>query len=253
MTSIMTIAQRHRLLVVEDAAQGLIASIDGAALGSVGDFGTLSFHETKNVNCGRGGALLVNNPEFAMGTELAMENGCDRAKFHRGEVSRYTWRTLGSSFQMGELSAAYLSAQLEHAAEITEQRLRVWASYHEMLCGLESEGWLTRPQISTRARHNGHIYYVMLAPGMDRDRVLQATARQGIECSSHFVPLHDSPAGAKYGRTHGPMTVSNDIAARIVRLPLWPGMNLQQVMRVVETLASVVRGAACSNDRPALV
>lgn len=241
MTSLQRIATAHRLTIVEDAAQALLADTGQDFLGTLGDFGAISFHETKNISCGRGGALLVNNPEFAVAVELATENGSDRARFHRSEVSQYTWRTLGTSFQMNELSAAYLFGQLEHAHQITSKRLEVWNRYHDSLADLELDGCIRRPNVPAGRSHNGHIYHVLLAPGVHRHTVLNELQLLGVQCCSHFVPLHSSPAGARFGRAHGSMAVTNDVAKRILRLPLWADMDSSTLARVVESLGNVLR------------
>ena len=236
MDTIMAIARRHNLKVVEDAAQGVMASYKGFPLGSIGDFGTLSFHETKNVISGEGGALLVNDPAFVLRAEIIREKGTDRSRFFRGEVDKYTWQEAGSSFLPGELIAAFLWAQLEEAQAITDNRLASWNHYHVSLARLEAQGALRRPVVPAECRHNAHMYYVLLAPGLDRQAVLAELKRNDIYSVFHYVPLHSSPAGERYGRVHGSMAVTNTQAERLVRLPLWGGITPAQQDRIVDVL-----------------
>jgi dTDP-4-amino-4,6-dideoxygalactose transaminase len=211
MDTIMSIAKRHGLRVVEDAAQGVMATYKGRALGGIGDLGTYSFHETKNVISGEGGALLVNDPELATRAEIIREKGTDRSRFFRGEVDKYTWQEVGSSFLPGELVAAFLWAQLEEADRITEGRLLSWQRYHELLEPLESQGVLRRPIVPEGCTHNAHMYYVLLGQGIDRQILLDEFKRNGVWSVFHYVPLHSSPAGQRYGRTFGSLDVTNNL------------------------------------------
>ncbi len=241
MDSIMAIARRHKLRVVEDAAQGVMSTYKGRALGSIGDLGCYSFHETKNVISGEGGALLVNDPDLVLQAEIIREKGTDRSRFFRGEVDKYTWQSAGSSFLPGELIAAFLWAQLEEAQGITAGRLALWQRYHEMLAPLEAEGLLRRPIVPPECAHNAHMYYILLAPGIDRQRVLGELKQNGIGAVFHYVPLHSSPAGQRYGRTCGDLKVTNQQSERLVRLPLWFGLPAQEQERVVSVLARTLR------------
>lgn len=236
MDTIMSIAKRHNLKVVEDAAQGVMASYKGRALGAIGDLGAFSFHETKNVISGEGGALLVNDQELALRAEIIREKGTDRSRFFRGEVDKYTWQEIGSSFLPGELIAAFLWAQLEEADRITEQRLASWDLYHEMLAPLEASGLLRRPVIPAECKHNAHMYYVLLAPEIDRQKVLDSFRSSGISSVFHYVPLHSSPAGLRYGRAQGELNVTVQQSERLVRLPLWVGLTEEQQARVFNVL-----------------
>lgn len=236
MDDIMVIARRHGLKVVEDAAQGIMSSYKGRALGSIGDLGAYSFHETKNVISGEGGALLVNNPELALRAEIIREKGTDRSRFFRGEVDKYTWQEVGSSFLPGELIAAFLWAQLEEAEAITAARLAIWARYHEALAPLEDKGLLRRPVVPVDCQHNAHMYYVLLAPEIDRQAVLNELKRNEIYSVFHYVPLHSSPAGKRYGRGHGAMAMTDTQSERLIRLPLWVGLTEDQQGRVVDAL-----------------
>ncbi|HCS66449.1 MAG TPA: dTDP-4-amino-4,6-dideoxygalactose transaminase [Cellvibrio sp.] len=241
MDSIMAIARRHGLMVVEDAAQGVMSTYKGRALGSIGDLGAYSFHETKNVISGEGGALLVNNPELALRAEIIREKGTDRSRFFRGEVDKYTWQEVGSSFLPGELIAAFLWAQLEEAEAITQRRLASWARYHQTLAALEAGGGLRRPVVPPECSHNAHMYYVLLAPEFDRQRVLEAFRSNGISAVFHYVPLHSSPAGQRYARSHGNLIVTNSIAERLIRLPLWVGLSEVQQDKVVAVLDNALK------------
>lgn len=240
MDTIMAIACRHGLKVVEDAAQGVMSTYKGRALGSIGDLGAYSFHETKNVISGEGGALLVNNPDLALRAEIIREKGTDRSRFFRGEVDKYTWQEVGSSFLPGELTAAFLWAQLEEAQRITGERLAIWARYHEALEALEAKGLLQRPRVPLDCQHNAHMYYVLLAPGIDRQTVLSELKNNDIYAVFHYVPLHSSPAGERYGRVAGSMQVTNNISACLIRLPLWVGLTTEQQGRIIEVLSRAI-------------
>lgn len=236
MDTIMSIAQRHQLKVVEDAAQGVMASYKGRALGSIGDLGAYSFHETKNVISGEGGALLVNDPNLALRAEIIREKGTDRSQFFRGEVDKYTWQEVGSSFLPGELIAAFLCAQLEDADQINQQRLVLWRRYHELLAPLEAKGRLRRPIIPRDCQHNAHMYYVLLPSELARQEILAEMKHNHIASVFHYVPLHSSPAGLRYGRVHGTLSVTDSISERLIRLPLWLGLTEAQQDKVVAVL-----------------
>jgi dTDP-4-amino-4,6-dideoxygalactose transaminase len=241
MDTIMAIAKRHNLKVVEDAAQGVMASYKGRALGSIGDLGAYSFHETKNVISGEGGALLVNGPELALRAEIIREKGTDRSRFFRGEVDKYTWQEVGSSFLPSELIAAFLWAQFEEADLITEDRLVSWHRYHDMLESLELTGIIRRPIVPDNCQHNAHMYYVLMAPEVDRQKVLDEFKHNDIGAVFHYVPLHSSPAGQLYGRAHGELNVTNSSSDRLIRLPLWVGLTEHQQVRVVDVLTNSLK------------
>ncbi|WOD18646.1 dTDP-4-amino-4,6-dideoxygalactose transaminase [Paraburkholderia kirstenboschensis] len=236
MDSILAIAQRHNLLVIEDAAQGVTSAYRGKALGSIGDFGTYSFHETKNVISGEGGALLVNTPENVLRAEIIREKGTDRSRFFRGEVDKYTWQEVGSSFLPGELTAAFLWAQLEQADRIRDERLSSWGYYHDRLASAEEAGIVRRPIVPDTCTHNAHMYYVLLAADVDRDTVLQCMKQHGIGAVFHYVPLHTAPAGRVVGRAHGALPVTEALSARLVRLPLWVGLTRNEQDEVIHVL-----------------
>jgi dTDP-4-amino-4,6-dideoxygalactose transaminase len=240
MDTILEVAERHGLQVVEDAAQGVMATYKGRPLGSIGHLGAYSFHETKNVISGEGGALLVNDPALALRAEIIREKGTDRSRFFRGEVDKYTWQEIGSSFLPGELIAAFLWAQLEEADRITKERLASWRRYHELLAPLEAQGVLRRPIVPEACQHNAHMYYVLLSPEIDRQGILAELKRNDIGSVFHYVPLHSSPAGVRYCRTHGDLGVTVRQSEKLIRLPLWIGLSTKQQDRVVEVLCNAV-------------
>ncbi|RFZ02247.1 dTDP-4-amino-4,6-dideoxygalactose transaminase [Mycobacterium marinum] len=240
MDAIIAIAKRHNLAVVEDAAQGAMAYYRGRALGSIGDLGALSFHETKNVISGEGGALLVNSEEFLFRAEILRDKGTNRSHFLRKEVDKYTWQDKGSSYLSSELIAAFLWAQFEEAERITCLRLDLWNHYHTSFEPLEQRELLRRPVIPDGCSHNAHMYYVLLAPGADRTEVLAALANEGINAVFHYVPLHDSPAGLRYGRTSGELVVTKDLSSRLIRLPMWVGLQESDQNRVVDALTRIL-------------
>lgn len=240
MNALQDIARRHNLLLIEDAAQGVMARYHGRVLGGIGDFGTYSFHETKNVTCGEGGALLVNAPAHAQRAEIIREKGTNRSQFFRGQVDKYTWVDVGSSYLPGELVAAFLWAQLQEAASITDARLAIWARYHASLAPLEAAGLLRRPTIPAGCEHNAHMYYVVLAPQFDRQQVLTSLRAAGINAVFHYVPLHSAPAGRQFGRVHGAMDVTDAVSERLIRLPLWVGLTEAQQHEVVTQLGAAL-------------
>ncbi len=242
MDRIMALAERHGLLVIEDAAHALPASFRGRPLGSLGHLATFSFHETKNVHCGEGGALTINDPALVERAEIVQEKGTDRSRFFRGEVDRYTWRDLGSSYLLSEVAAAFLWAQIEQIDEITAQRRAIWDAYHERFVDLEQEGLLRRPIVPDGCEHSGHLYYLLLGDREQRDNLIASLGREGVHAVFHYLPLHASPAGRRFGRQSAAIEVASAVSERIVRLPLWPGMDEGCVERVV----AVTRRAATS-------
>jgi dTDP-4-amino-4,6-dideoxygalactose transaminase len=230
------IAERYGLSIVEDAAQGISASYRNRPLGTIGDLGCISFDEAKNLTCGEGGALLVNRPEWVERAEIIQEKGTDRTRFMRGQIDRYTWRALGSSFLMSEVNAAFLWAQIEHAEEILMRRVAIWEAYHERLAPLEAEEVLRRPTIPVDRRHNAHIYYVLLENAKGRDRMIAALREQEIHALTHYIPLHSSPAGKDLGRTPEDLPVTDRVSERVLRLPLWVEMEESDVERVCSAI-----------------
>ena len=225
MTAIMEIARRHDLLVVEDAAQALMSSYRGRPLGSFGQLAAFSFHETKNLISGEGGALIVNDPRFIGRAEIIREKGTNRSSFFRGEVDKYTWVDLGSSFLPSDIIAAYLLAQFENAEALTEHRRGLWSRYHEGLAGLERAGFLRRPIVQEGCLHNAHLYYVLLPDLATRTTVIAWLKERGIAAPFHYVPLHSAPAGRRFGRANGTLAITDDVADRLLRLPLWQDMT----------------------------
>lgn len=238
MDAINTIAQHRGLKVIEDAAQGLGSSWRGTPLGTLGDFGALSFHGTKNIVAGEGGALLTRDRSTGERAEIIREKGTDRSRFLRGEIDKYTWQELGSSYLPGELIAAFLYAQLEESRHITECRVTVWNRYHERLSSLETAGRLQRPVVPEHAVHNGHLYYVLLPDEAAKQRVHQALLDGGIQASSHYVSLHESPAGLRYGRVASDMTATIQTVKTLLRLPLYADLTLEQQERVIQGVAN---------------
>lgn len=240
MDTINAIARRHGLMVIEDAAQGVMASYKGRTLGTLGDLGTYSFHETKNVISGEGGALLVNNPALVERAEIIREKGTDRSRFFRGEVDKYTWQEAGSSFLPGELIASFLWAQLEEAQAITDARMACWQHYHAALAGFEAEGRLRRPVVPGECRHNGHMYYILLPEDVDRQKVLADLSALGVAAVFHYVPLHSAPAGLRHGRISDNMGMTILQSERLIRLPMWVGLTPPMQDRVVAALDKVL-------------
>jgi dTDP-4-amino-4,6-dideoxygalactose transaminase len=238
MDPILDIAKRHNLFVVEDAAQGIMASYKNRPLGSIGDFGCLSFHETKNIHCGEGGALLINDEKYIERAEIIREKGTNRSKFFRGEVDKYRWVDIGSSYLPGELTASFLSAQLDEAIVITKKRLDVWEKYHEIFQDLEDCGKVRRPIIPNECQHNGHIYHLLLDRKYERDEILKELRKCGIYAVFHYQPLHSSPAGSRIGKVPYNLPVTVDISERIIRLPMWIGFDEHE--RVSNTLNRVL-------------
>lgn len=244
MDAIMAIAAKHDLLVIEDAAQAIMAVYKGRPLGSIGHMAALSFHETKNIISGEGGALLINDRRLAERAEIIREKGTNRSLFFRGQVDKYTWVDIGSSYLPGELVAAFLWAQMEEAAEITTRRLGIWKTYHEGFARIEQAGLVRRPALSADCRHNGHMYYLLL-PDLDRRTSFIAHMRKlGIDTVFHYVPLHSSPYGVKACRVAGGMEVTQGVSERVVRLPFWLGLEGEQG-GVIEAALGAMKETGC--------
>lgn len=228
MDAIMDIASRHDLLVIEDAAQAVMSEFKGRPLGAIGHMGAFSFHETKNIISGEGGALLVNDVLLAARAEIIREKGTNRSQFFRGQVDKYTWVDIGSSYLPGELISAFLWAQMEEAESITQRRLAIWDTYHRAFADAESQGKLRRPSVPSHCTHNAHMYYLLL-PDLDvRTAFIDKLRQVGINSVFHYIPLHSAPAGQRFGRAHGELQVTTDLADRLVRLPLWLGLEEHQ-------------------------
>lgn len=233
---IMALAGRYELKVIEDAAQGIGAVYKGRHLGTIGDFGALSFHATKNIQAGEGGALLINDPHYLAAAEIMREKGTNRKNFLRGEVDKYTWVGMGSSYLPADLIAAYLLAQLEDIDLITKARLALWHRYHDLLAELERKSYLRRPIIPSYADHNAHIYPILLPTTQQRDNLLTLFKQHGIQTAFHYIPLHATPAGIKYGKISSDMTITDQVAGCILRLPLFAGLQIAQQDKVIEVL-----------------
>lgn len=239
MDAIVDIAARHDLVIVEDAAQALLSSYKGRALGSIGHLAALSFHETKNVISGEGGALAINDERYLQRAEILWQKGTNRSDFARGTVDKYAWVDLGSSFLPGEIVAAFLLAQLEHARVITDERLVSWERYLDACVPLQAHG-VELPSVPAACLHNGHLFRVLLPEHVSRSDTLRTLNGRGINAVFHYVPLHSSPAGRRFGRTASPMDVTDDCSARLLRLPLWTGLGDDVPARVAAELMAAI-------------
>ena len=237
----MALAQAHELWVVEDAAQALLSTYKNRKLGTIGHLGCLSFHETKNVISGEGGALLVNDARLKERAEIIREKGTNRSQFFRGEVDKYTWVEMGSSYLPSELVGAFLYAQLEQAETIINARRRIHRLYYDLLSPLQERGLLTLPGNRIEGTLNGHIFYIINRSGEERDRLIQYLKSQQIGAVFHYVPLHSSPAGRQFGRVAGDMAVTDDLSERLLRLPVYYEMRDTDVIRVVSRIDEFFR------------
>lgn len=236
MDKILEIAKKHNLLVVEDAAQGVMSTYKGRALGSMGDYGCFSFHETKNYSMGEGGALLIRDEDKVDRAEIIREKGTDRSRFLKGMVDKYTWVDMGSSFLPSELNAAYLLAELEEADKINNTRRAAWDTYYENLKCLEEAGKITLPVVPEGCEHNAHMFYVKTA-GLEERTALSAFLKEnGIGSAFHYVPLHSAPAGAGFGRFHGEDRYTTDTFERLLRLPMYYGLKEEEIDKVCKTI-----------------
>lgn len=236
MDKIMALATKYNLLVVEDAAQALCATYHNRHLGSIGDFGCFSFHETKNFISGEGGAIAINRPEFIERAEIIREKGTDRSRFFRGQTDKYTWVDIGSSFLPSELTAAFLYAQLEESDRITAKRLSIWNSYHDALEKLEKVGCLTRPLIPAECCHNAHLYHIMLSSLEERIALTAFMLERDIMPVFHYVPLHSSPAGSRFGRAPNALPITDQTADRLLRLPCYFELEVNDIKKIVAVI-----------------
>ena len=236
MDTIMDIAKRHNLVVVEDAAQGVNAFYKGRALGSIGDYGCFSFHETKNYSMGEGGAILINRPEQIEDAEIIREKGTDRSRFFRGQVDKYTWVNIGSSFLPSDINAAYLMAQLEMADEINENRLQSWARYNEGLQDLAQEGVIELPYIPEECAHNAHMFYIKTKDMEERKALISYLKERDIAAVFHYVPLHSAPAGLRFGRFHGEDRYTTKESERLLRLPMYYNLSESDQQKVIDAV-----------------
>lgn len=246
MKTIMEIAQRHNLYVIEDAAQAIMSKYQGRSLGSFGHLGTYSFHQTKNIICGEGGALLINDPRLIERAEIIREKGTNRSQFFRGQVDKYTWVDIGSSYLPSEINAAFLWAQLKESDVITGCRIKNWNLYHQAFIELEEKDIIRRPFIPSDCVHNAHIYYILVKDLKTRQDLIKRLNAHGINAVFHYVPLHSSPAGKKYGRAHGNLINTEKISNRLLRLPLWVDMKEGHIMQVVDVIYDSL-GVRCTD------
>lgn len=237
MNAIMQLARKHNLMVIEDAAQALLSTYDGQPAGTFGQLATLSFHETKNVISGEGGALLINDPALIERAEIIWEKGTNRSRFFRGQVDKYTWVDIGSSFLPSELIAAFLWSQLEEADAVTQRRLQIWKYYHDSFSIIEQQGRVRRPQISVNCAANGHIYYLIMSSHERQAVLLNVLKEMQINAVFHYIPLHSSEAGLKYGRVVGSMSNTDDLSNRLVRLPMWSDLSGAQLDKIVDAVS----------------
>lgn len=236
MDTIMDIAKRHNLVVVEDAAQGVNAFYKGRALGSIGDYGCFSFHETKNYSMGEGGAILINRSEQIEDAEIIREKGTDRSRFFRGQVDKYTWVNIGSSFLPSDINAAYLMAQLEMADEINENRLQSWTRYNEGLQDLAQEGVIELPYIPEECTHNAHMFYIKTKDMEERKALISYLKERDIAAVFHYVPLHSAPAGLRFGRFHGEDRYTTKESERLLRLPMYYNLSESDQQKVIDAV-----------------
>ena len=240
MDAIMNISRKHGLLVIEDAAQAIGSNYNGKPLGSFGQLAALSFHETKNIISGEGGALLINDKQFIEKAVIIREKGTNRDKFLNGQVDKYTWVDVGSSFLPSDIIAAFLWAQMEKANEITQRRLNIWNTYHRAFESLEKKGVVRRPIIPSNCDHNAHMYYLLLKDYKKRNQLLEnLKLKYNIQAVFHYIPLHNSPAGLKYGRSHGHLDNTVELSNRLVRLPLWIGLEDDQ-NHIIESVEKIL-------------
>lgn len=241
MDTIMEIAHRHNLFVIEDAAQGYESYYKGRPLGSIGHFAAMSFHETKNVISGEGGALFVNDQNYSELAEIIWEKGTDRSQFFRGIIDKYTWQHVGSSFLPSELIAAFLLAQLENGLTLTQNRLTTWDNYHAAFADLAKQEYLRQPVVPVECQHNAHMYYVILPTAHLRNELLEALKQLNIGAIFHYIPLHSSPAGMRFGRAHGRMDNTDSLSGRLLRMPMYNYIEAIKIQRVIESVTSLVK------------
>lgn len=234
MDTIMDIAQRHNLMVVEDAAQGVMSTYKGKALGTIGDFGCFSFHETKNYSMGEGGAILINNPEYIEKAEVLREKGTNRAQFFRGQVAKYNWVDFGDSYLQSDLNAAFLWAQLEMADEINQNRLTTWNTYYQAFKTLEDKRIVELPTIPVECEHNAHMFYLKTKDLKTRQEYINFMKQNDILCVFHYVPLHSAPAGMKFGRFVGKDEHTTPDSNRLVRLPMYYNINEYDLKKIID-------------------
>lgn len=236
MEKIMALAKKYDLAVIEDAAQGIMSKYKGKELGTFGDFGCFSFHETKNYSMGEGGALLIRDPENVERAEIIREKGTNRAKFFRGQIDKYTWVDAGSSYLPGDMNAAYLMAQLDMADEIFEDRMRSWNLYYELLKPLTEKGKIGLPYIPEHCTHNAHMFYIKAKDLKERSELIRFLKENDIQSVFHYIPLHTAPAGLRFGRFHGEDVYTTKESERLARLPMFYGLKEEQVRYIADKI-----------------
>lgn len=238
MDTIMDIARRHNLMVVEDAAQAVMSTYKGKALGTIGDFGCFSFHETKNYSMGEGGAILINNPDYNERAEILREKGTNRAKFFRGQVDKYTWVDFGDSYLPSELNAAYLWAQFQKAEEVNQNRIATWQRYYEAFKPLADSGKVDIPYIPNECVHNAHMFYLKLKDLKQRTEFIKYMRENQVGCVFHYIPLHSAPAGLKFGRFDGMDEFTTKESERLVRLPMYYNLKSTDLEYIIDRVIS---------------
>lgn len=241
MDKIMELAEKYHLAVIEDAAQGIMSTYKGKALGTIGDYGCLSFHETKNYSMGEGGALLIRDAENVERAEIMREKGTNRAKFFRGQIDKYTWVDAGSSYLPGDMNAAYLMAQLDVADQIFDDRMRSWNLYYELLKPLEEKGKIELPYIPEHCTHNAHMFYIKAKDLGERTELFRFLKENEIQAVFHYIPLHSAPAGRRFGRFHGEDVYTTRESERLARLPMFYGLNEEQVRYIADKVIEFYR------------
>lgn len=241
MDTIMDIARRNNLMVIEDAAQGVLSTYKGRQLGTIGDYGCYSFHETKNYSMGEGGALLIKNEDMIEPAEIIREKGTNRSKFFRGQIDKYTWVDVGSSYLPSELNAAYLYAQLEESQKIYDDRMNSWNMYYNELKPLADEGYIELPYVPGECEHNAHMFYIKLKNLEYRTRFISMMKEQEIYCVFHYIPLHSAPAGRKFGRFHGEDIYTTKESERLVRFPLYYGLSKEDCLMICDNAKRIIK------------
>jgi len=242
MDTILDIARRHHLMVIEDAAQGIMSTYKGKALGSIGDFGCYSFHETKNYSMGEGGALLIRDSRYIEKAEILREKGTNRSKYYRGQIDKYTWVDFGSSYLPSDMNAGYLWAQLEMADTINDKRLKLWNQYYELLCPLAEQGLIELPIIPEGCVHNAHMFYIKVKDIEERSRLIDFSKKNGFWPVFHYIPLHTAPAGLRFGRFHGEDKYTTKESERLLRLPMYYSLEPEQVEYIVSKVKEFYLG-----------
>ena len=240
MEKIKEIANKYSLFIIEDAAQCIMSFQNGKHIGSTGDLSTFSFHQTKNISCGEGGALVINNDKLLERAEIIREKGTNRSKYLRKQINLYTWMDIGSSYLPSDINAAFLLAQLEESKFITAKRLKVWKTYKESFSDIEKEGLIKVQNISSNQDYNAHLFYILLKDEIFKNKFIKDMYKKNIICSSHYIPLHSSPFGKKVGKTQDDLKVTDSISKRIVRLPIWVDLDKFQ-NKIIDNAIKIIK------------